>query len=455
MSRRRRTIFLAGLLVVLAMRAVAAPADSPSAVRPRPMPIQSRTLANGLRVLMVEDHAAPVINLQVWYHVGSKDERTGHTGFAHLFEHLMFKGSAHVGVDEHSRLIESIGGFDNASTNDDTTIYWETFPSNYLERILWLEADRLGSLNVDEANFKSEREVVKEERRSRYENPPYGLIIEDLYAAAFSVHPYKHTTIGSMEDLNKATLEDVRDFFRTFYRPDNATMVIAGDFTAAQAIAWAEKYFNGIPRPAIPLPRVTIAEPQQTAERRVVKSYGANSPLPAVVEGYKMPAAYTPDSYPLNLAANILSGGESGRLYRKLAYDDRIAVQSAGFAAFTEHPNLFLTYAIMNQGKTLAEGEKAIDGILEQIKTAPVEAKELEKAKNQQTAGVILGRETVQEIASTLAHNAVVGGDPNLLNTDLDRDLRVTAADIQRVSREYFAPARRTILVVETPKTTK
>ena len=441
-------------LVAMLLLGAAPPlaAEPGAGARPRPVAIQSRTLPNGLRLLMVEDHSAPVINLQVWYHVGSRDERPGRTGFAHLFEHLMFKGSAHVGVDEHSRLIEAIGGFDNATTDDDRTLYWETFPSNYLERMIWLEADRMGSLNVDEANFKSERDVVKEERRLRVENPPYGLFIEDLYAAAFSVHPYKHTTIGSLEDLNRATLDDVRDFFRTFYRPDNASVVIVGDFSAAQAAAWSEKYFGGIPRPSQAIPRAAEKEPPQTAERRVTKSYGQNSPLPAVVEGFKMPSAFTPDSYPLILASNILSGGESSRLYRKLVYEDRIAVQSAGFGQFSEDPNLFLAYAIMNQGKTPAEGEKAIDGILEQIKTTPVEAKELEKAKNLQLSGFILGRETVQEIADALGRDAVIGGDPELLNTDLDRFLRVTPEDIQRVAREYFTAAHRTVLVVETPK---
>lgn len=442
-----------GLIVLLAVGAGTGPAAAADeGVRPRPLAIKSHTLANGLRLLMVEEHSAAVINLQVWYHVGSKDERAGRTGFAHLFEHLMFKGSAHVGADEHSRIIEAVGGFDNAQTNDDTTVYWETFPSNYLERVLWLEADRLGSLNVDEENFKAEREVVKEERRSRFENSPYGLVVEDLYAAAFSVHPYKHTTIGSMDDLNKATLDDVKEFFRTFYRPDNATVVVVGDFSAEQAIGWSEKYFGGIPRPAQPLPRVRVEEPPQTAERRLTKSYGANSPLPAVVEGYKIPAAYTPDSYALILASNILSGGESSRLYRRLVYQDRIAVQTQGFGAFTEQPNLFIAFAVMNQGKTPAEGEKAVDAVLQQMKSDPVEAKELEKARNQQIAGFILGRQTMQDLASALGRDAVIGGDAELTNTDLERFLRVTPQDIERVAREYFTTARRTTLIVETPR---
>ncbi len=419
--------------------------------RPPQVHVVEQRLPNGLHIVMLEDHAAPVINLQMWYHVGSKDERTGRTGFAHLFEHLMFKGSAHVPPEEHSRIIESVGGFDNAYTTDDVTVYWETFPSNYLERVVWLEADRMGSLDVSEANFKSEREVVKEERRLRVENRPYGLVIEDLYAAAFQVHPYHHTTIGSMEDLNKATVEDVRAFFHTFYRPDNATMIVVGDFSPADALGWAEKYFSGIPRPAQPPLRNNKPEPPQPAERRLTKSY-PNSPLPAVVTGYKMPSAFTPDSYPLDLAANILSRGESSRLYRKLVYEDRIALQAAGFGRFTEDPNLFFAFAVMNQGRNAAEGEKAIEAILEQMKKDAVSAGELEKAKNQVISNFIRGRETAQAKADALGEYSVLGKDASLINTELQRYLKVTAADIERVSRQYFTANRRTVLIVEPPK---
>src|ERR1700690_2326594 len=230
--------------VLLATLATSATAQQPSAeVRPPKLNFTTHTLSNGLQVILLENHAVPVIDLQVWYHVGSKDERPGRTGFAHLFEHLMFKGSAHVGTDEHSRIIEAVGGFDNAETGDDTTNFFETFPSQYLERVLWLEADRMGSLNVDEANFKSERQVVEEERRVRVDNQPYGSLEKDLRAAAFTVHAYHPTPIGSIEDLDKATVEDVRDFFSTFYKPNNATLVIVGDFNSAQAIEWAKKYF--------------------------------------------------------------------------------------------------------------------------------------------------------------------------------------------------------------------
>jgi len=444
----KRIFQLAAVCAFAAALALPAMAQQPSSqVRPPKLDFTTHKLSNGLQVILLEDHAVPVINLQVWYHVGSKDERPGRTGFAHLFEHLMFKGSAHVGADEHSRIIEAVGGFDNAETGDDTTNFWETFPSNYLERVLWLEADRMGSLNVDDANFKSERQVVEEERRVRVDNQPYGSLEEDLRAAAFTVHAYHHTPIGSIEDLDKATVQDVRDFFDTFYKPNNATLVIVGDFNSSQAMEWAKKYFDGIPASAKPIPRINAPEPVQTAERDVNKSY-SNTPLPAVVIGYKIPARYQPDAYPLDLASNILAGGESSRLYQALIYKQRIAVQSAGFGNFSEDPNLFWAYAIMNQGHTADEGKNAIESVLNDLKEKPVEAKELEKAKNQEISGFILGRDTDQEKAVALAEAAVIGKDPALVNSELDRYLKVNAADIQRTAKQYFVPQHSTVLVI-------
>jgi zinc protease len=439
---------IAVLAGVLACAGLASRAqDKPEDFRPPVMNVQQETLANGLRVMMLEEHQVPVINLQVWYHVGSKDELPGHSGFAHLFEHLMFKGSAHVGPDEMSRIIEGIGGFDNAYTTDDTTVFFETFPSKYLERVTWLEADRMGSLNVDDDNFKSEREVVKEERRLRIDNRPYGLIQEDLYAAAFHVHPYHHTTIGSIEDLDKATVADVRQFHDTFYKPNNATLVIVGDFQPGEALAWAKKYFEGIPASAGPIPRTAQPEPAQEQQQVVNKSY-SNSPLPAVVIGYKMPARYAPDSNALDMTSNILAGGESSRLYQALVYKDRIAVAAGGTGFFTEDPNLFWAYAIMNQGHTPAEGEQAVVSILEELKGSPVGAKELEKAKNQEIADFILERETDQEKADAIGAAAVLGKDANLVNSELERYVKVTAEDVQRVARQYFVKQQSTVLLI-------
>ncbi len=435
----------------VALGAPLAAQEKPVEVRPPRLAFTTDTLANGLHLVLLEDHSVPVINLQVWYHVGSKDEQPGRTGFAHLFEHLMFKGSAHVGPDEHSRIIEAVGGFDNAETGDDTTNFFETFPSNYLERVLWLEADRLGSLNVVEANFQSEREVVKEELRVRVENQPYGYIEQDLRAAAFTVHGYHHTPIGSKEDLDRATLADVREFHDTYYKPNIATLVIVGDFNSDQALGWTKKYFEGIPASAKPIPRIDAPEPPQTEERVVKKSY-SNTPLPAIVIGYKIPARYEPDAYPLDLAANILAAGESSRLYQTLVYKDQIAVQSAGFGNFTEAPNLFWAYAIMNQGHTAEEGQKVVVSVLDGLKAQPMDAKELEKAKNQQVAGFILGRDTDEERAVALAVAAVIGKNPELVNAEYERYWKVTPADIQRVASQYFVPQRATVLYV-TPST--
>jgi zinc protease len=424
------------------------PADS----MPPKMDYTVHTLTNGLQVIFLEDHAVPVINLQVWYHVGAKDELPGRTGFAHLFEHLMFKGSAHVPAEEHSRIIEAVGGFDNAETTDDTTNFFETFPSNYLERVLWLEADRMGSLNVSEENFKSEREVVKEERRVRVENQPYGYLEEDLRAAAFTEHAYHHTAIGSMADLDNAKIEDVRQFFSTFYKPSNATLVIVGDFSSRQALLWTQKYFDGIPASAKPIPRINHPEPPQTAQRIVKKAY-SNTPLPAIVIGYKIPARFTPDTYPLDLASNILSGGESSRLYRTLVYKDQIAVQAAGSANFSEDPNLYWAYAIMNPGHSPEDGQQALVTVLDSLKTQPVEARELEKAKNQEIAGFILGRDTDEEKAIALAAAAVIGKDPGLVNTELPHYLSSTPDDIQRVAKDYFDLQHATVMLVTTSAT--
>jgi zinc protease len=441
---------LAGMLVAplsSLAQAAAQQEQQASEARPPKLDYTKHTLANGLEVILLENHSVPAINLQIWYHVGSKDEKPGHTGFAHLFEHLMFKGSAHVPSEEHMRIIEAVGGFSNAETNDDSTDFYETFPSNYLERVLWLEADRMGSLNVSEANFVSEREVVKEERRLRVENQPYGYIQEDLRAEAFTVHGYHHTPIGSMDDLNKATIQDVRDFFNTYYKPNNATMVIVGDFDSAQALAWTKKYFDGIPASAKPIPRLNNPEPAQTAERDVSKTY-SNTPLPAVVIGYKIPAKYAPDAYPLDLASNILAGGESSRLYQQLVYKQQIAVQAAGFGNFSEDPNLFWAFAIMNQGHSAEEGKKSIIAVLDELKEKPVDSTELAKAKNQEIAGFILGRDTNEEKAEALEEAAVVGKDPELANTELERYLKVGQADIQRAAKEYFDLKGATVLSV-------
>src|SRR5215813_2085133 len=335
--------------------------------RPKPVEYKETVLSNGLKVITHEDHSTPVTNLQVWFHVGSKDEKAGHTGFAHLFEHLMFKGSAHIKPEEHDKIITNAGGVSNAYTQDDVTVYWENFPANLLEKVLWMEADRLTTLDVSEANFKSEREVVKEERLTRIDNPPYGDLNEVLYDNAFQVHPYKHTTIGSMKDLDAANIEDVREFYHTYYVPNNATVVVAGDFRTSQALEWMKKYFGSIPPGSKPIVRPTVAEPPQIKERRVLHPKAV--PLPAYVAGYHIPSDGDPDSYPLVIASSILSDGRSSRIYRSLVYQKRLALEADASGNFTEHPNLFFATIFLNQGASVESAEKALNAELTTLMT--------------------------------------------------------------------------------------
>lgn len=417
---------------------------------PPPLKIIEKSLPNGLKAVLAEDRSRPVINLQVWYHVGSKDEKTGRTGFAHLFEHMMFRGSKNVKPEEHMRLVRQAGGVVNAYTSQDTTVYWQTFPSNHLERMLWLEADRMRSLDVSEENFKKEREVVKEERRLRIENPPYGQLGEDVFNAAYSVYPYKHTPIGSMEDLNKATIEDVKAFHDLYYVPNNATIVIVGDFDTEQAFEMMRKHFGAIPK-GKPVPRVTVKEPEQTAAREKTVQY-ASAPLDAVVSAYQLPPASHPDRYALEIASNILSSGQSSRLYRRLVYEEQSAIAAAGEASFLEGPSLFFGFGVANQGKNIKEVASSLDYTFEEMKKSPVSDEELTKAKNQVIAGFITGRQTVQAKADFLGAVSVLYGDPQKYNTELANYQKVTAADVQRVVQKYLAKERMTRLWVQPAK---
>src|SRR3982751_1775189 len=257
---------------------------SQAAVRPPRLDYTMTTLANGMNVVFLEDHSTPIVHLQMWYHVGSKNEKPGRTGFAHLFEHMMFKGSKNVEPEGHPSYISQVGGQSNAYTTEDATVFWQTFPAQYLPLVLWLEADRMATLRIDEQAFKTEREVVKEERRMRVENQPYGRLNEIIYDHAFTTHPYKHPTIGSMADLEAASIEDVREFHRTYYVPENAVLTVVGDFDMAQALQLVTQYFGRVPKALKPVPRDIPKEPVQTKERRFTIEEAW--PLPAVVVAY-------------------------------------------------------------------------------------------------------------------------------------------------------------------------
>lgn len=441
-----RTPWLLALLACALLVLPATAGQAPEAVKLPHTDVRQVVLPNGLRACIIADHQATVLNVQIWYHVGSKDESPGKTGFAHLFEHLMFDGTANLGPEQFSDYIVRVGGVDNAYTTEDATIFWETVPGTQLPVVLWLEADRMRNLDITEKVFDNERQVVEEERRQRFDNQPYGSVIETLYQHAFTVHPYRHMTIGSMADLERASVQDVRDFYNTYYVPNNATVVIVGDVDSQDAETQVRKYFSPLNAGSAPLEKHIPAEPRQTAERKV--KVDLSVALPAFVEGYHMPADGTPDAYPLRLAAKILSDGESSRIYRRLVYDKQIALEAQSTGNFTEDPNLFFVFAIMNAGHTPAEGEAEVAAELSLLKTARVSPEELEKSKNQILRDFILTRQTCQSRGEELGYAAVILKDPELLNTELSRFLAVTADDIQRVARQYFVPENLTLLEV-------
>ena len=403
-----------------------------------------RTLPNGLRVLSAADRSSPTVAIQVWYHVGSKDDPQSRSGFAHLFEHIMFKSTKNMKSEMMDRLTEDVGGFNNAFTADDVTVYFEVVPSNYLETLIWAEADRLSGLNVDDANFKSERDVVKEEYRQSVLAPPYGKFSYLLQQRSFTEHPYKRPTIGSIEDLDAASLTDVQEFHSTYYRPDNATLVVVGDFDPKQLDAWVDKYFAPIAKPNRPLPRVQVKEPPRKSEMRFTE-HGAND-LPAVGLTYLTPRQADPDSDALRVADAILSAGESSRLYHSLVYEQQLAAEADSTSETREDASLFVVTAVLSEGKKAEDAEKSLLAEIKKLQDAPVSAAELDKAKNQIITDQLRQRETSNGKALALGEAAVLLGDPARVNTDLARLQAVTAADVQRVMKKYFNDANRLVL---------
>ncbi|MBA3641755.1 MAG: insulinase family protein, partial [Acidobacteria bacterium] len=376
----------------------------------------------------------------------SKNEKPGRTGFAHLFEHMMFKGSKNVEPEGHPSWISSVGGQSNATTNEDATIYWQTFPAQYLPLVLWLEADRMATLRIDEAVFKNEREVVKEERRMRIDNQPYGRLNEIVYDQAFTVHPYKHPTIGSMKDLEAASIEDVRDFFRTFYVPNNATLVLAGDFDSKEALAMVERYLGRVPKSVKPVPRDIPKEPAQTKERRV--RIEESWPLPAVVVAHHITFDGDPDAYPLHIASKVLSDGQSSRIYRQLVYEKQVALAAFGGGNIIEHPNLFFAVAIVQPGKTPEEASNALIAELDKLRKEPITAAELQQAKNQSARDYIFSRESNKDKANQLAHAVVIHDDVKTADGEFDIFMNITQADVQRVAQKYFTPENRLVITI-------
>jgi predicted Zn-dependent peptidase len=405
---------------------------------------QEFTLKNGLRVILSEDLSAPVYSICVTYNVGSRDERVGRTGFAHLFEHMMFQGSANVGKGEHFILVQNNGGRANGTTRADRTNYFQTLPANQLELGLFLEADRMRSLNISQANLDNQRQTVKEERRQNYDNRAYGKTYEAVIETAYDNFAYGHSTIGSMADLDAATLAEVADFFRTYYAPNNAVLSLVGDFKTDNALALIRKYFENIPAQPSPLaPDVT--EPQQPAERRkTIEDAFARAPRIDIV--YKIPPGNSPDSYALRVLGQVLSGGLSSRLYQKLVKEKEVALSVSAGPDERRGPSLFWVSMTVRPGVDLGSVEAMVYEELERAKIEPIADWELEKVRMQLRRQHVQALYSSRSRANSLGHYAVYYGDPGLINSVLEKISRVEKADLMRVADQYLKEANRTMV---------
>ncbi|TAL95231.1 MAG: insulinase family protein [Rhodanobacter sp.] len=423
--------------------ATGAPCASAAELSIPPLAYHQRTLSNGLQVLSVEDHASPNVAVQMWYHVGSRDDPHGRSGFAHLFEHLMFKSTRHMHAEQMDRLTEDVGGANNASTGDDVTNYFEIVPSNHLRTLLWAEAERLSNLNVDEENFKSERAVVEEEYRQSVLANPYGKLFNAIDPHSYTVHPYQRPTIGSIADLEAASLQNVIDFHNTFYRPDNATLIVAGDFDPKQLDAWVDQYFGRIPKPATPIPQVTAKEPARKKNRRFTVT-SETAPLPAVAMTWLIPpASDRADRIPLQVAAALLSQGDSSRLHQSLVYRHQVAREIGADADARVGPGLFTVYAILASGHPPAVAEKLLNEEIIWLATQPISAAELDKVKTLLLTSALKQRQTAQGIAFALGEASLIDGNVEDVNDDLTALQKVSAQDVHRVLQKYVTGAKK------------
>jgi predicted Zn-dependent peptidase len=402
-------------------------------------------LKNGLRVIISEDHSAPVFAVAVNYNVGSRDERKGRTGFAHLFEHMMFKGSANVGPGEHPHLIFANGGSMNGTTNKDRTLYYEILPANQLDLALFLEADRMRSLDITKANLDNQRNAVQEERRLGVDNQPYGKTFEVRDELAYENFAYEHSVIGSMADLSAATVEDVSAFFTTYYAPNNAVLSIVGDVNGKTTLDKVRQYFESIPSQPAPVP-VDMTEPAQTAERRTTIE-DALARLTRIDMVYKIPPSSSPDDDALRVLATVLASGRSSRFYENIVRQKELAPAVSAFASENRGPGLFTMVGTVNPGKNVADLEAAIDAEVERVKTGPIADWEMEKARNNARSQLVSSLGSSLDRAVTLGEDALFYNNPDRINTRADNIAKVTAADVQRVAKQYLVKTGRSVVI--------
>ncbi len=401
-------------------------------------------LDNGLHVILHQDNSTPIVAVSIMYHVGSKNEQPDKTGFAHFFEHLLFEGSANIGRGEYDKYVEKAGGTLNANTSFDRTYYFEILPSNQLELGLWLESERLLHAVVEDKGIETQREVVKEERRQRVDNQPYGSILEESMKRAYKVHPYKWPIIGSMEHLNAAVESDYKNFYKDFYVPNNAVLSIAGDLDIDQAKIWIDKYFGSIPAGTKEIYRPSVVEPPLGGEVR--DTIYDNIQLPAVVQVYRIPAQGTPDYYAVSMLGTLLAQGESSRFYKSLVDEQQKAVFVGNFPLDMEDPGVAIAFGIANMGIEPNEVEEGINAEILKAQTEPISEREFQKLRNQVENDFVSGNSRVAGIAESLANYHMYYGDANLINTELERYLAVTPEDIMRVAKKYYHKDNRVVL---------
>jgi zinc protease len=402
-------------------------------------------LDNGLHVILSPNTTTPIVAITVTYHVGSKNEKPDRTGFAHFFEHLMFEGSEYIKRGEYDQYVQNAGGRDNASTSFDQTIYYEVLPSNQAALGLWLESERMLHLKVDSIGVETQRAVVKEERKQRLDNQPYGSILEQTFSHAYKKSPYRWVPIGSVQYIDKATLKEFMDFYKTFYVPNNAVLSIAGDFKIPEMKELVSKYFSGIPKGTREIYRPDIVEPKQTAEN--TDTVYDNIQLPAVIKAFHIPAEGTRDYYAIQMLTTLLSAGQSSRLYKQLVDNEQKALYVGSYVFSLEDPGLFLVYAIANMNVPANDLDSAIDDEIAKVKDKLIDEKEFEKLQNQTEDDFVNSKKTDRGVALALAdYYLFYNGNTNLINTELERYMKVTREDIKRVADEYLTKDNETLL---------
>jgi predicted Zn-dependent peptidase len=408
-------------------------------------------LPNGLHVILHEDHATPIVAVSIMYHVGSKNEDTARTGFAHFFEHLLFEGSKNIKRGEFDKYIEGSGGMNNANTSWDRTYYYEVLPSNQLELGLWLESERLMHAKVEKIGVETQRQVVKEERRQRIDNQPYGSVIEELMKRLYTVHPYRWPIIGSMAHLDAAEEQDYVNFYKTFYVPNNACLSIAGDINVAQTKALIEKYFAAIPKGTKAIQRPNVAEPALRGE--TVANIPDNIQIPAVIMGYHGPKQGSADYYALQMLAQLLSGGESSRLTKSLVDKQEVALQISAFPLSLEDSGPIVFFGLCNEGTSPEKLKLKIDEEIEKVKNELISEEELQKLKNAKESEFVSSKATVAGVAEELAQYHMFFGNAALINSEVQKYMAVSREDIKRVANQYLGKDR--VILNYVPKETK